>query len=69
MYKYDGFCNLAEFMCSVISHRSMGLTIAGIETLSLYGQHFFEQLSKLELECDQTRKQSLMTGTPVQDCD
>ena len=55
-------------------HRSVELTlcrITGIETLSLYGQHFFKQLSKLEDECDHTRRQSHMTGSTgtIQDGD
>ena len=40
---------------------------AGVETLSLYGKHFFEQLSELESECDHARKQDTMTmgTTPI----
>ena len=36
---------------------------AGVEALSLYGQHFFEQLAELEAQCDRTRQQTLTDTT------
>ena len=44
------------------------LISAGVEALSLYGQHFFEQLAELEAQCDRTRHQTLTnTASVVQD--
>ena len=36
---------------------------AGVEALSLYGQHFFEQLAELEAQCDRARHQTLTSNT------